>query len=529
MADTLQVTPPTDRKEAADRSLEVPAEKRSRRSFIAGAVAAAAIAPVVPTALQAQGRVNNQGKTAMPKGQAVEPIDWQAKAVAAPTEWSNPLARLVRRATMGIDEGMLNQAKAMGYQAWLQSQLDYTRIDTTALDAQVAALWPNLAGTPETLFQVDPGATQQQLSAAWLFRAITSPRQLFERMVEFWGDHLNIEVAKVGYLKFVDEREVIRKHALGKFGDLIKASAKSPAMLAYLDQNVSRVGAPNQNYARELLELHTLGVDNGYTQDDVAELSRVLTGWTLAGRGNFTFNPAIHDWTQKRVMGITIPAGSPSLGQAGILEGEQIIDMLVAHPNTARYVSTKLLQWFVTPEPSATQISAVASVFRATKGDIKLVVRAVLNQGWIQAAPLKFKRPFHYLVSSIRSANMTVTNAATLNGQMNLLGQPLYLWETPDGYPDLFEYWSGNLMPRWQVASTVSAFRAGTIFFDTAAYLTGTTSAAIDKINAQFFGGEMEASQRATLLTYLNGGTFNDARVRETISLAIGSESFQWY
>ena len=114
---------------------------------------------------------------------------------------------------------------------------------------------------------------------------------------------------KVGYLLVADQRDVIRANALGKFPDLLKASAHSPSMMAYLDQNASRNTAPNQNYAREIMELHTLGVDGGYTQDDVAELSRVLTGWTIQGRGDFTFNPAIHDWGAKTVLGVTIPAG----------------------------------------------------------------------------------------------------------------------------------------------------------------------------------------------------------------------------
>jgi len=132
---------------------------------------------------------------------------------------------------------------------------------------------------------------------------------------------------------------------LGKFPDMLKASAHSASMLAYLDQTQSRNTAPNQNYAREIMELHTLGVDGGYTQTDVAELSRVLTGWTIQGRGNFTFNANIHDWNAKMVLGVTIPAGAPSQGQAGINEGEQMLDVLVNHPNTARYIATKMLMW----------------------------------------------------------------------------------------------------------------------------------------------------------------------------------------
>src|SRR5581483_6499455 len=129
-------------------------------------------------------------------------------------------------------------------------------------------------------------------------------------------------------------------------------SAHSASMMIYLDQNTSRGTAPNQNYAREIMELHTLGVDGGYTQTDVAELSRVLTGWTVTGRGQFVFNPAIHDWGQKTVLGVTIPAGSPSLGPAGINEGEQMLDVLVHHPSTAKFIATKMLKWLLTPTPS---------------------------------------------------------------------------------------------------------------------------------------------------------------------------------
>lgn len=526
MSDTAQlptVGPHVDHGTAPD--------PRTRRAFLLGAlasVATATAATAVPKAAFAQGRRASSVKR--------EPVPADpfatgalAAAVAPPAEWTSAVARLVRRATMGISDGELSAAKAMGYQAWLQSQLDHTRIDNTAVEAQVAALWPQLSQNGDTLFSIDQGVLQTALQAQWIYRAVLSPRQLYERMVEFWSDHFNIEFTKVSYLKVIDDREVIRKYALGKFSDLVKASAKSPAMLAYLDQTVSRVGAPNQNYARELLELHTLGVDGGYSQDDVAELSRVLTGWTIQGRGIFNFDSTRHDWGQKVVMGVTIPAGSPSLGAAGILEGEQIIDMLVAHKNTATFLATKLLKWLLTPEPTAQQISTIAGVFRATKGDIKLVVRAILNNGWVATAPLKLKRPFHYLVSALRSSKAVVTNTTTMNGQLTTLGQPLYFWETPDGFPDLFEYWSGNLMPRWQFASTVAALRAAPIAIDSAPYLAGTTDAAIDMINTNFFGGEMDLATRTALLNYLKGGTFNDTRVRETLSLAIASESFQWY
>src|ERR1043166_3021863 len=175
------------------------------------------------------------------------------------------------------------------------------------------------------------GAVKTQLQESTIYRAAFSQRQLYQRMVEFWSDHFNQDIDKVGYLLAADQRDVIRKHALDTFPNLLKASAHSASMMLYLDQNASRKGAPNQNYARELMELHTLGVDGGYTQNDVAELSRVLTGWSFnATTGAFQFNAANHDTGNKTVLGINI-AGQT--GAAGVNEGEQMLDVLVKHPS----------------------------------------------------------------------------------------------------------------------------------------------------------------------------------------------------
>jgi uncharacterized protein (DUF1800 family) len=301
-------------------------------------------------------------------------------------------------------------------------------------------------------------------------------------------------------------------------------------MMAYLDQSASRNTAPNQNYAREIMELHTLGVDGGYTQTDVAELSRVLTGWTIQGRGNFIFNPAIHDWGSKKVLGVTIPAGSPSLGQEGIKEGEQMLDVLVNHPSTARFIATKMLRWLLTPDPTETQISTIASVYRATGGDIKSMIRAILNDSWLPAAPMKLKRPFHFLASALRSTVPAVTSLSPMNSQLTSLGHPIFSWDTPDGFPDKIEYWAGNIVPRWAFGTTMSNLNsATTLLVDTTLYRAGSPDAAVDLIDQNFFGGEMPLVTRTGLLSYIKAGTFTDARVRETIALAISANAFQWY
>ncbi len=457
-------------------------------------------------------------------------IAYSGAMVAPPESWRDPQLRLLRRATMGLHVADVLEVRRQGYQQWLNEQVNFTRIDDSAVEAAVAAKFPLLAQAPIALAAANVTTLRNQLQDATIYRAAFSQRQLYERMVEFWSDHFNISIDKVGYLKAIDDREVIRKHAMGKFSDLLKASAHSPAMLAYLDQNLSRNGSPNQNYVRELMELHTLGVDGGYTQTDVEQLARVFTGWTFSGAGQFYFNATRHDFGAKTVLGVQIPATSSTIGAAGINEGEMILDVLINHPSTGRFLATKMLKWLLTPEPTETQINAIAGAYRATGGDIKRMVRAILNQGWVTTAPAKIKRPFHLVASGLRATNASVNSASGMSSQVRVLGQPLFQYETPDGYPDLVEYWVGNVTPRWAFGTTLAnSNSAANTLVDVAPYLAGTPDAAIDKIQTDFFGGELALATRERLLTYLQGGTFNATRVRETIALALSSYEFQWY
>jgi uncharacterized protein (DUF1800 family) len=511
----------------SSEQLESLPPSRSRRAFVFfGALAAAS---AVPSRLRAQ--VPTRRRPIIPsQPRDAFPTAVPNENVAAPETWASNSARLVRRATMGITRDELARANSVGYQGYLMYQLNYERIDDAAAEAFVSTKYPLLAQSNDTLFSSDARTVQNQLIDSTIYRAAFSKRQLYQRMVEFWSDHFNIDYDKVQYLKVIDDRDVIRKHALGKVSNIVKASAKSAAMLVYLDQQTSNNRAPNQNYARELMELHTLGVDGGYSQNDVAELSRVLTGWTIQGRGNFIFNPNIHDWGAKSVLGVTIPAGSPSLGQDGVKEGETIIDMLVNHPSTARFIATKMLKWLLTPTPSDAQIQTIAAVYRSTKGDIKSMVRAILNDEWLPASPMKLKRPFHFLVSALRGSAPTVNTLTVMTSQLATLGQSLFAWDTPDGYPDKAEYWAGNILPRWNFAVSLSNLNSTeSLAIDLAPYRSGTADNVVDVLDQNFFGGEMDPSTRAALLTYVRGGTFNDTRIRETISLALSSNGFQWY
>ena len=511
------------------QSDEPEVDKTPRRTFVFfGALAAASLLPRV---VRAQGRTRSRSRRREPT-LAGPKLDHGAiipnENVTAFAEWdTGGLSRLVRRVTMGITPNDATQAKTMGWNGYLNYQLNYSRINDAALESAVATRYPLTGFSSDQLFDQDTGDVANQLRESTIYRAAFSHRQLYQRMVEFWTDHFSQDFDKVGYLLVADQRDVIRKYAMTSFPQLLKASAHSASMMVYLDQNVSSSRAPNQNYAREIMELHTLGVDGGYTQDDVAELSRVLTGWTVTGKGLFTFNPSLHDTKAKTVLGVTI---QPQSGAAGQQEGEQVLDMLVNHPSTARFIATKMLKWMVTPSPSAEQVSAIASVYRATGGDIKAMLRGMLNDQWITAAPMKLKRPFHLAVSSLRATNPSVVAVTTINNSLAALGHQSFAWETPDGYPDKLEYWAGNILPRWSFASSLSSQNSTTgIQLDPSIYRSSSPAGSIDVIDVNFFGGEMPAATRTALTSYAGTTALSDAKIRELISLALGSNSFQWY
>jgi uncharacterized protein (DUF1800 family) len=286
-------------------------------------------------------------------------------------------------------------------------------------------------------------------------------------MVGFWTDHLNINLEKGDciYLKPSDDRLVIRAHALGKFKELIRASATSPAMLVYLDgkENKRRDpgDVPNENYARELLELHTLGVDGGYTQSDVYEAARSLTGWRLRTgwrKGTVYFDASMHDDGEKRVLGQSIPAAG------GAADLDRTIDIVCSHPSTARHIASKLVRRFVSEDVPASLVKRVAGVFTATDGDIKSLLRTILTSEEFKAAKgLKFKRPFQYIVSSLRALGADTHAHQPLTEYLQRMGQGPFQYPTPDGYPDRTAAWVGTLLWRWNFAFALAANRVPTV------------------------------------------------------------------
>lgn len=314
---------------------------------------------------------------------------------------------------------------------------------------------------PKPVPMPNPGQVIGDLRRATVLRATYSRRQLYEVTVNFWENHFNIFISKDSdrFLMTAFDRDVIRPHAFGRFRDLLGATAKSPAMLYYLDNWQSRIeritpatkdkperksGGINENYARELLELHTLGVDGGYTQKDVQEVARCLTGWTIRKpneEGLFMFNPAWHDNGEKVVLGKRIPAGG------GIADVERVLDILARHPSTAKFIATKLARRFVSDTPPPVLVARAADVFLKTDGDIRETLKVIVTSPEFAASiGAKVKNPFEFAVSALRATDAE-TDGGPVADWIAKLGQPIFGRLTPDGFPDRADEWlSANQM-----------------------------------------------------------------------------------
>ena len=404
------------------------------------------------------------------------------------------------------------------------------------LDQQIADLWPRARGIqPYIPYQERIRPFEEVRVATWV-RAVYSKRQLFEIMVGFWTDHLNINIEKGDciYLKPSDDREVIRRHALGRFRDLIRASVTSPAMLVYLDGKENKKAGPddvpNENYARELLELHTLGVHGGYTQKDVYEVARCLTGWRLRTkwrRGTVFFEPTLHDDGTKSILGHLIPSG---LGERDL---ERVVDIVADHPSTARFIATKLVRRFVADQPPQLLVERVAAVFAETGGDIKSLVRTILKSDEFNGARgAKFKRPFHFVVSALRALGADTHAHAPLIEYLTRMGQGLFQHPTPDGYPDEAEPWLGGLLWRWNFAFALASndVPSATVSLDLLAHAIAGDGArpAPSRLLAYFIGRSGSPAEIQALEDYVSSqGSTEDTQPASLAGLILASPAFQ--
>jgi uncharacterized protein (DUF1800 family) len=462
------------------------------------------------------------------RGDAAPPKEELARSLSAsPLTAEQQIVHVLNRIGYGPRPGDVEKVKSLGLGAYISQQLNPERIDDSGLDGRLEGLKTihmssrELAGfyprRPRPASNKSPGGKEKnqepeppamkpeelrgirkiavELQQAKTLRAIYSDRQLQEVMTDFWFNHFNVFMAKGAdrILTTEYEREVIRANALGTFHRLLVATAKSPAMLFYLDNWLSadpnarlperlRSGAfrraqnsmggnaaalpatakrprgLNENYARELMELHTLGVDGGYTQNDVTEVARCFTGWTLRNPrqgGGFQFVDFLHDNGEKTVLGRRIPAGG------GMKDGEAILQMLSEHPSTAAFISTKLCRRFVSDNPPEALVRRCADTFLKTKGDIRQVLAAIFTSREFyskEAYRAKIKKPFELVVSALRATEAETTAPPKLLLALRTMGETLYGCQPPTGYPDTADAWinAGALLERVNFATALA-------------------------------------------------------------------------
>lgn len=529
---------------------------------------------------------------------ACAPLALAQKTTPRELSASQQAAQLLSRATFGARPGEVERVTKMGVDKWIEQQLRPATAPDVELQTVLEA-FPSWNG-PVSALAAEPAAANvmsrenvmsggmqvtrvkitmraiaylspsNDFTAGKIVRAHASDRQLEEVMTDFWLNHFSVYSGKMPsqYAIIEWERDVIRPRTLGKFRDLLVAVAHSPAMLYYLDNASSqcdslhrtlaeyqagtmpetrsaaskRMGI-NENYARELLELHTLGVNGGYSQQDIIDVARAFTGWTLAqgapgiGRTSrtFLFSPDKHDADQKSILGNTLAAGR------GIEDGDQVLEIIAKHPSTARFIATKLARRFISDVPPASVIDRAAETFTKTDGDIAEVLRTILTspEFYTRAAfRTKVKSPLELVTSTARALDAppdTSLNSARLVAQM---GEPIFGRLTPEGWPDEAATWmnSGTMYARLKFGADVANGRLK--FLPTANWsgwnlATASLERQVDGVINSLLGGYAEPETRKLMLATVapdsipTGGTPGSARLRELIEIALNSPDFQ--
>lgn len=485
----------------------------SRRSFLigGGAVAAAGL-------LGGCGQVVAVGEAF---GGPRPPAAWPAAA--------GPTWRALSRLTFGPRPDELERAQAIGVNAWVEEQLAPEQLDDTAAELRVGRL-DTLQMDISVIFDVREEYLRGELQAGALLRAVYSRRQLYELLVDFWSDHFSISILKEGvaHLKPIDDREVIRPHALGRFDELLWASINSPAMLTYLDNQENHAGKPNENYARELLELHSLGVAAGYTQHDVQELARCLTGWTVDDsfqRGSRAFAADRHDDGPKALLGHTLPAG---LGEGDVERAHAII---VAHPALPGFIAGKLVRRFAGEAAPPALVERAAQAFRETRGEIKAVLRSILLDPEFAASAPRFKRPLRYVAGAMRQLGAATDGGPTVRQALEAMGQPLFQWPTPDGFPDRDAAWRDTLLPRWQLAAGLAHDQLDGTRIDLPGLLAASGAATMEtwlsRLGLLLLGAPPSAVATTSLLHTL-GPDLTEANARTALAALLAAPAYMY-
>ena len=498
--------------------------------------------------------------------------DVNAGPASQPLSESERIAQVVSRLTFGARPGDAEQVRKMGISRWIDRQLHPFTINDNTLDDVLASMsaWNQprirlanfddaakpVAATPLTTLMKDSvaRAKAEQLKiqllqatsmadnfyAGRVAHAQLSERQLLEVVTDFWENHFSVFSGKMPAPTALPEfdRDALRPNALGRFRDLLGAVAHSPAMLFYLDNHLSSRRGLNENYARELMELHTLGVDGGYTQKDVQEVARALTGWTIDRSHQpvtFVFRREQHDTNQKVVLGHVLPAGR------GVEDGEEVLDILARHPSTARYIAFKLTRRLVSDDPPPALVSRAAETFMKTDGNIAEVVRTIVTsrEFFSRAAfRAKVKTPYELVISARRALNAPADTTPQTARLIARLGQASFGWQTPDGWPEKGIAWMtpGTMHARIKFGNDVAEGRIQGIvpkqWRDWPQLSAMALPDQVDGVVSDVLLNCADSLTRATMLGIRPSATAPTAvageqRLRELLGIALASPEFQ--
>ena len=454
-----------------------------------------------------------------------------------PLDDREQVVHMMSRMAFGARPGEIDDImKQGGWVSWIEQQLNPDELSDSKLEAALAERFPWTKMTLQQMVAKYPipenGENQpqlrQELPEYVVMRAALSNRQFKEVMCEFWRNHFCINQPEGNapmrsYTAAHYEDHVIRKHAFGKFEDMLLASASHAGMLEYLDNYVSRRGAWNENYARELMELHTLGADRYYNEQDVLELSLTLTGWTFNRETlQYSFRSDWHDTAAHKLLGKRVPTGKEG--------GEFALKLLAYHPGTARYISEKLCKYLVNDNPSKALVQKVTSTFISSKGDLKKVYREiVLSEEFMNRLnyKAKFKTPFEFTISALRATGAELGSLTSTTDNVMQMGQMIYGCDDPTGYYDYAEAWldAGVLTKRWNYAYALMAGKVRGVTVDsklTERFKEGTPDEIRKKVTMQFIGGDVGDHEDKLLIKLAEKGD-----IAKMIAITVGSPSFQ--
>ncbi len=452
----------------------------------------------------------------------------------------------ISRLTFGITPALHSHLRQIGAEAFIAEQLAPDRINddgmTAHLEPYAHILEADLAQLVEQ-FAERPQQAAVALIGNWVLRALYSERQLLEKVTQFFSNHFYVYLYKGPFtapLLIRDERDYLRPYAFSNFRTMLGYSGISPSMLLYLDNAQNNRRAPNENYARELLELHTLGVHGGYTETDVKEVARAFTGWSVRfpreGEGTafeHLFRRAFHDRDAKTILGTLIQPDGQN-------EGERVYDLLAAHPSTARFISTKLVRRFVADAPPDALVTRLSEVYQSNAGAIPPLLTTLFaaDEFW-NAAP-KLKTPFEYTMSVLRALGFEIINTTRfmrgLGDVLEAMGNTPFMWPAPNGFPDVAGLWSGSLITRWNIALAAVTDQVpgarlngeGLIDLWTSNGVPLEADPVIDFMAGYLLGRPLTADERPVMLAFARTGTTPQEQIAFGIALLLASPAFQY-